>query len=88
MKRTQLPPARPRSRRSTRGGGRRVQRRPHLRVGWPNGSALEVEPAAGAAEPLQGEAPLPDQADESLYQLGDGSDCPAIDVRADVEVGP
>ncbi|MCL4818912.1 MAG: hypothetical protein KJ067_07210 [Vicinamibacteria bacterium] len=62
-------PAR-RNRRSTRGQGRHVHRRPRLRVA----------PAATLPEAPRVE----EQNDESLYRLGDGSDLPTLDVRADV----
>jgi hypothetical protein len=80
-KSTRSASARGRSRRSTRGRGRRVTRR---RAATPQ--AVHVDPAAVLSDAVRPVTSTAEPAhDESLYQLGDGSDLPTIDVRADVE---
>lgn len=80
-----------RARRSTRGRGRRINRRP----GTPVASVAHVllrgglglQPGAETsptAPPDSAEQPSIESADETLYQLGDGSNAATIDVRADV----
>ena len=72
MKARALPP---RSRRSTRGRGRRINR----------AAARPAETPVAPAEPRSTGQPATELApDETLYALGDGSDLPTIDVRADV----
>lgn len=64
-----------RSRRSTRGRGRRINR----------AAARPAETPVVPANPGSGGTLAPEPApDETLYALGDGSDLPTIDVRADV----